>query len=174
MDSLWFHPKLVHVPMALAVLMPLIAGGLFVSWWRGWLPARAWLVAVLLQAALVVSGAIAMNTGETDEEKVEKVLSERLIKEHEERAEAFTWTGGGVLLLMVGALVGSLKSRNAAVAVAAAATVGTVVVFVLGYRTGEAGGELVYKHGAASAFATPTAGNTAAGGGGAAKDDDDD
>jgi hypothetical protein len=34
MDTLLFHPKLVHVPMALGVLTPLIAGGLLLAWWR--------------------------------------------------------------------------------------------------------------------------------------------
>jgi hypothetical protein len=37
-------------------------------------------------------------------------------------------------------------------AAAAVATVGTVVVVVSAIRTGEAGGDLVYKHGAASAY----------------------
>ena len=63
MDQLLFHPKVVHLPMALAVLMPLIAGtGLFAIW-RGWLDRRAWGGVVLLQSVLVGSGELAMNTG---------------------------------------------------------------------------------------------------------------
>jgi len=38
---------------------------------------------------------------------------------------------------------------------AAVATLGTLVVLGLGYRTGQAGGSLVYEHGAAQAFGTP-------------------
>lgn len=37
MDQRFFHPKIVHLPMALAVLIPLIAGGVAIAWWRGWL-----------------------------------------------------------------------------------------------------------------------------------------
>ena len=35
MEALFFHPKLVHVPIALAVLMPLLSGSLLLAWWRG-------------------------------------------------------------------------------------------------------------------------------------------
>ncbi len=35
------------------------------------------------------------------------------------------------------------------------ACLGTLLVFGLGYRTGEAGGRLVYEHGAAQAYAGP-------------------
>lgn len=72
--------------MALGVLMPLVAGGLLLSWWRGWLPARSWLIAVLLQGVLLGSGAVAMNTGEDEEERVEQVVAEHLIEAHEEAA----------------------------------------------------------------------------------------
>ena len=41
MDALFFHPKLVHVPMALGVLMPLVAGGLLLPPRSGRQPDRA-------------------------------------------------------------------------------------------------------------------------------------
>ena len=156
MDALLFHPKLVHVPMALGVLMPLIATGLLVSWWRKWLPARSWVLAIALQAALVGSGVVALQTGEAEEERVERVVSENFIEEHEEAAEAFVWVSGGVLGVMFLALV--LSRRRVGLTVAAAATLGTLVVFGLGYRTGQAGGALVYQHGAAQAFVSAGAG----------------
>jgi hypothetical protein len=40
--------------------------------------------------------------------------------------------------------------------IAAAATLGTLVVIGLGYRVGDAGGRLVYQHGAAAAWADGT------------------
>ena len=42
MDQLFFHPKVVHLPMALAVLMPLVTGGVLFAWWRGWFQRRVW------------------------------------------------------------------------------------------------------------------------------------
>ena len=150
MDTLLFHPKLVHVPMALGVLMPLIAGGLLLAWWRGWLPRRAWILAIGLQAVLLGSGVLAMRTGETQEDRVEAVVAERAIEAHEEAAELFVWASGGVLAVMV--LAGALGARSS-LPTAAAATLGTFLVLGLGYRTGQAGGDLVYRHGAAQAYA---------------------
>ncbi|MCB9789208.1 MAG: hypothetical protein H6744_21235 [Deltaproteobacteria bacterium] len=170
MDSLFFHPKVVHIPIALAVLMPLIAGGLTLAWWRGWLPRRTWVIAAALQALLVGSGFFAMRMGEESEERVEKVVSERLIHEHEEAAETFVWTAAGVLVLVL--LAAAIPRERAALGLAAAATLGTVVVLVLGARTGEAGGALVYEHGAASAYVTGSGG--AAPPVGAEEPDDDD
>ena len=79
MDQLLFHPKVVHLPMALAVLMPLIAGGVLFAWWRGWLDRRTWVGVVLLQAILVGSAAVAMNTGEKEEDRVEEIVAHRQI-----------------------------------------------------------------------------------------------
>ena len=152
MDAPFFHPKLVHIPIALGLLMPLIASGLLLAWWRNWLSRRAWAMAVALQAILVGSGIAAMRSGEAEEERVDKVVSERFIEAHEEAAEAFVWGSGGVLGLML--LAGMLGARRPGLPLAAAATLGTVVVLVLGYRTGQAGGSLVYEHGAAQVYPT--------------------
>jgi len=150
MDALFFHPKLVHLPIALSVLMPGIAGGVLLAWWREWLPARAWIVAVVLQATLVASGLAALQSGEAEEERVEPIVAERFIEAHEAAAERFVWASGLVLVGMLPGLVSALGSVR--LAAAALATVGSLVVLGLGYRTGEAGGALVYQHGAASAY----------------------
>jgi len=155
MDALFFHPKVVHVPMALGVLMPLIAGGLLLAWWRKWLPRRGWLVAIALQAVLVASGVLALRSGEAEEDRVESVVAKRFIKAHEEAAEVFVGASGGVLAVML--LAGALGSRRSGLPTAAAATLGTLLVLGLGYRTGKAGGSLVYQHGAAQAYTAPAA-----------------
>jgi hypothetical protein len=152
MDALLFHPKLVHLPIALGVLMPLVAGGLLLAWWRGWLPGRrGWLLAVGLQALLVGSGLLALRSGEAEAERVERVVAETAIEQHEEAAKAFVWASGGLLAVMV--LAAAVRSRRAGLTIAAAATLGTLLVLGLGYRTGQAGGSLVYQHGAAQAYA---------------------
>jgi uncharacterized membrane protein len=152
MDSFLFHPKLVHIPIALAVLMPLATGGLLLAWWRKWLPARAWVLAVALQVVLVGSGILALRSGEADAERVERVVAERFIEDHEEAAEVFVWASGGVLVVMLLGL--ALLSRRTGLAVATAATLGTIIVLSLGYRAGQAGGDLVYRHGAAHAYSS--------------------
>ena len=150
MDELLFHPKMVHMPLALGMLMPLVAGGLLLAWWREWLPARAWVIAVVLQALLVGSGFAAMRSGEAEEHRVEKVVDKDFVHQHERAAENFVWASVAVLLLMALAL--PLLSRRTGSIAAAIATLGTLVVLALGYRTGQAGGELVYRHGATRAY----------------------
>jgi uncharacterized membrane protein len=150
MDQLLFHPKVVHLPMALAVLMPLVTGGILVAWWQGWFDRRVWVVVLLLQGALVGSGAVAMNTGEKEEERVEQVVAETHIEAHEEAAEAFVWASAALLLLMAMPLV--LPEGRTRQAVSLGAFVGTLIVFGLGYNAGQAGGKLVYEHGAAQVY----------------------
>lgn len=159
MDAMPLHPKLVHLPIALAILMPLLSGGLLLAWLRDLLPRRAWIVAVALQAVLVLASFAAMRTGEQDEETVEAVVAEAAIEAHEEAAEVFTWTAAGVLVLFA---AGALLPVGAARAAAGAATAATLVVLFLGYRVGQAGGSLVYEHGAAAAYANPAGGGEAA------------
>lgn len=146
--SFFFHPRMVHLPRGLGVVMPLVAGGLLAAWWTGWLPRRAWLVAVLLQAGLVVSGFVAVRTGGAEEDLVGKIVSRRLIHAHEEAGERFVQVAVVVLVVMAIALA----LRRWGLVVAAVATLGTLVVFYLGLRAGQLGGALVYEHGAAQAY----------------------
>lgn len=155
MDSLFFHPKLVHLPIALAVLMPLIAGGVLLAWWREWLPGRSWVLVVMLQAVLVGSGGLALQSGESDEDRVEDIVAESYIEAHEDAAKAFVIASGAVLAVMLVAMAAIRTS--AGLPAAGVALLGTLAVLALGYRTGEAGGDLVYRHGAASAWVVGSA-----------------
>lgn len=142
------HPAVVHLPIALAVLLPGLALLTLVAVARGLLPARAWLLVVLLQAVLVGSAWLALETGEEQEERVERVVAERYIEGHEEAAERFLVLAVAVLALTAtGLLRGRLGEAGRAVATAA-----TLAVLVGGFLVGRSGGELVYEHGAASAY----------------------
>lgn len=171
MDTLFFHPKVVHIPIALGMLMPLVAGGVLLAWWRQWLPARGWVIVVALQAILLGSGIVALQTGESEEERVERVVPEQAIEEHEEAAEVFVWASGAVLGAMLLGL--ATTKRRAGLPLAALGTLGTLVVLGLGYQTGQAGGELVYQHGAASAYVSQGSQSSPALGAPRADDDDD-
>jgi len=172
MDQIFFHPKLVHLPIALAVLMPLLSGGVLLGMWRGWFDRRVWVLVISLQAVLVGSGVLAMNTGEREEERVEEVVAERHIEAHEEAAEVFVWASAALLVLMAGPLV--LKEGRARQAVSLGAFLGTWVVFGLGFRAGEAGGKLVYEYGAAQVYVTGGDGASPVAGGDEAEDGDGD
>jgi uncharacterized membrane protein len=142
------HPVIVHVPIALAVLMPLVSAGLLLSWWRGWLPRRAWWVAVALHAALVGSSLLALKTGHTDSERVEQTRGEAAVDAHEEAAESFVWAAAAALALALGSAV--IRREAGARATGAVAVAASLAVLALGYRTGHAGGELVYGDGSAA------------------------
>lgn len=160
MDVLPLHPKLVHLPIALALVMPLLSAGLLLAWMRGLLPRATWVVAVGLQALLMGSGIAALRSGANDEARVERVVSEARIEAHEEAAEFFVGAAGGVLALAI--LAFALRPETLARSLAALTAAGTVAVLALGYRTGEAGGRLVYQYGAASAFTTRSPANAPA------------
>jgi uncharacterized membrane protein len=174
MDLTLLHPKIVHLPIALAVIMPFLSLGLVLAWWRDWLPKRAWIIAVILQGVLVASSYVAMETGEADEEVVEAVVAERFIDLHEEAAELFMWATALTLILFV--VAGLLKNKRFALTLGSLSFVASVVVLGLGYRVGEAGGALVYEHGAASAHieAQPANDRNAPIDSGFRDDDDDD
>ena len=116
------------------------------------------------------SGLLAKETGEDEEDAVEKVVAEASIEPHEEAADAFMVTTGVVLVIAgVGFVRGGVGSTARGVAAA-----GTLAVLYMGYNVGHTGGQLVYRDGAASAYTT-TGGAAKAGAvrpGGATGDDD--
>ena len=142
------HPAIVHVPIALAVLMPALALLAAVVIRMKIVPPRTWMAVFLLQAALVGSGWMALETGEEEEGRVEHVVAERHIEEHEELAERFQ-LAGVVALVVVGA--GLLPGATGGLA-RGAAVLATLAVLAVGVQVGHTGGELVYRYGAASAY----------------------
>ncbi|MGH0029798.1 MAG: hypothetical protein ACQGVC_08400 [Myxococcota bacterium] len=142
------HPAVVHLPIALAILLPGLAIlGIFAIQ-RRLLPARSWALIVLLQAALVGSGWLALETGEDQEERVERVVAERHIETHEEAAERFLAIAG-MGLIATGA---GLLPQRMGVLGRVAGTLATFAVLAAGISVGHSGGQLVYVHGAASAY----------------------
>jgi uncharacterized membrane protein len=150
LSSLPLHPAIVHIPMGLAFILPALALGFGWALWTGRVRPRAWLAIVALQAALVGAGWLAMNTGEREEDRVERVVPSAAISTHEAYAEQFVWAAGGTFLLA--ALVPVLRRPRLAGAVALASVVGTFVVAGMAIRVGHAGGQLVYTHNAGSAY----------------------
>jgi uncharacterized membrane protein len=142
------HPAVVHLPVALAVLMPLAALAAFVAIARGWMPARTWVAVVALQALLVGATWLAVETGEEQEERVERVVAERHIETHEEGAERFL---GLALAALVVTGVGLLGGRAGQVG-RAASVVAAAGLLVAAAAVGHSGGELVYRHGAAQVY----------------------
>jgi len=150
--SVPLHPALVHLPLGLALLLPVGAlVALVITWRRG--PSRGLVTAlVVAQALLVGSGFVSMQVGEADEERVEAVVPEPALEGHEERAQVMVLVGAVVLVAFAAAwlLARRPAAHRPALGLAAA---GTIAVAVLALGVGHSGGELVYVHGAARALA---------------------
>lgn len=99
-----------------------------------------------------------------EEHRLERVVAEPLIEEHEERAKAFMGGSFTVLLLSIGVLVARNKPAVAR-GLSVATTAGALVVAGLGMNAGKAGGERVYVHGAAAAYGAPAQAPAASPGG---------
>ena len=98
---------------------------------------RAWLGVVALQGLLVGSALVAINTGSSDEERVEHVVPEQALHQHEEFAEQFAWASGAAMVVSALVLLG--RRRFLAGALTAVAVIATVVVSGLALRVGPCG-----------------------------------
>ena len=142
------HPAVVHLPIALALLIPLVALFALAAARLALLPTRGWAFVVLLQLLLVGSGWLALETGEDQEERVEKVVAERHIEDHAERAERLL-IAAGVALFVIGAGLAPGRIGSVARPLGLVLSLG---VAALAADVGHSGGLLVYEHGAASAY----------------------
>lgn len=142
------HPAVVHLPIAFAVILPLFAIGALWFIRRGARQRAAWGIFVAMSAALVASAWVSLQTGEQQEERVEDVVSERSIHQHEEAADLFLAVSAGLLVVATGGLVGGRIGQASRVL----ATAGTVAVLAAGWNVGHSGGMLVYRDGAGSAY----------------------
>lgn len=142
------HPAVVHLPMALAVLLPVFALVALVAVQRGARPLRTWGVAAAMFAALALSSWASIETGEDQEDAVESVVPDAALDTHEDAAEQFLWLS----VAMMGVAGVGLLANRAGSAARLLATAGTLGLLVAGYRVGHSGGELVYRYGAGAAY----------------------
>jgi uncharacterized membrane protein len=143
------HPAVVHFPLVLLFLVPLFAVGAVWAIRRGADSRRTWGIPLFLTAALAASAFVALQTGDADEDRVEAVVSEAALDAHEEAAERFLVLSGVLLLFAaVGLVRGDVGQAARLITV-----VGSLGVAAAGVQVGASGGELVYRHDAASVYA---------------------
>jgi len=143
------HPAVVHFPIVLAFLLPIVALAALWRIRRGRATRPVWGIAVATAAALSGSSWLAVETGEADEERVERTVAEAPLESHEEAAQRFLALSGGVLLLAgAGLLPGGLGA--AARLATSAGALGLLLAVAL---VGHSGGQLVYRYRAAEAHA---------------------
>lgn len=145
------HPAVVHFPIVLTFLLPIVA---LVALWairRGTAPRRAWAIPLIVSAALAVSSWVAVETGESQEDRVERVVPEQAFESHEEGGKQFLVLSGALVLVVAVGLASGIVGRSARII----ATVGAFALIVHAARVGHSGGQLVYRYGAARAYQGP-------------------
>jgi hypothetical protein len=144
------HPAVVHFPVVLAFLLPFFALGAIWMIRRGSSPRHAWAIPLAMAAALWLSAWAAVETGEGQDERVERVVSEQPLSTHEDMAEMFLTASIVVMLVTAGGMApGRVGKAGRALAAA-----GSIVLVIGAARVGHSGGQLVYRYGAASAYAS--------------------
>lgn len=143
------HPSIVHLPIVLTFIMPILVVAFAWMIKNNKMSPKGWILIMGLQLAVVITGYVSLETGETEEEAVSKVVSKDYIHEHEEAAEIFV--GSTVLALVLSIAAFFIRKEIQFPVKLSIAVIGLVSSY-LAYKTGQLGGELVYKHGAASAY----------------------
>ena len=150
MPSMPLHPALVHLPLALAFIVPFVALALTWALWKGRVPSRAWIGIVVLQAVLLVSGLVAKNFGEREEDRLKAKIPEAALERHDLTANVFLGASGFTLAAAVLVLVwrrpGALKPLTVVTIAGSVLAAGAAVC------AGYTGGELIYVHNAAASY----------------------
>lgn len=143
------HPLIVHFPIAITFILPVLIFVIAFLIKANKLTPKGWFIIVGLQMLVVATGYISLETGDTEGYRVEKVVSKKVISEHEEAAEIFV---GSTVLTLALSIAAYFIRKEIGFAVKIGTALLTVVSCYLAYNTGTLGGALVYTHGAASAY----------------------
>jgi uncharacterized membrane protein len=142
------HPALVHLPLGLALVVgPMLVGLL-------WLERRApaergpWWMGALLSSVLAVSALAASSAGEDEALRLADRLPASALAAHDDAAGLFTAVAVLAALLALAAGVAAQTRPRRALQLAAALL--ALLLLPLAWRAGQAGGALVWKHGAVS------------------------
>ena len=149
MTELPLHPQFVHLPLALALILPILAIVLAFLIKSEKFPPQVWTIIVGMQLVATVSGYVAMSLGEDEEEVVEKVVGKEALHRHEEHAEMFVASSVASTVFSATVLLVKLNAKFPLMLVSFILMLGQLF---LGVRSGQSGGALVYVHKAAEAY----------------------
>lgn len=150
MNDLPLHPLLVHLPLGLAAVVPLVILGvagysLFARFLTG-----AWSVVVFLQLVLAVGTFVSMEAGEDEEDRVRPYVPHAALEAHEESGENLLYFAIGTWVLCLIPLV--RKDEKTRKIAAAAAFAGSLATLGVAVQAGRLGATLVYQYDAPEAY----------------------
>ena len=149
MTDLPLHPQFVHLPLALALILPILAIILAFLIKSEKFSPQVWTIIVGLQLVATISGYVAMSLGENEEEVVEKIVGKEALHRHEEHAEMFVASTVAATVFSGTVLFVKLAVKFPLMLVSFVLMLGQLF---LGVRSGQSGGALVYVHQAAAAY----------------------
>lgn len=147
-----FHPLIAHFPLVLATILPVLVLIFAYMIKVDKMTPRGWILIIGLQLVTTITGYVALETGENEEATVLKVVEKSYVQAHESQAEIFVGTTVVALALAIGAFF--VKKELQFTVQVVVAVVGILACY-FAYKTGKLGGELVYGHGAGSAYSSP-------------------
>jgi uncharacterized membrane protein len=133
------HPIIVHFPIAIGCLLPLLMLLNIVAMRRWQWPQKTWWMIVAFQLIFLLSSIAAVEAGEWDEENRSAPMAAGMA-DHEEWGEKVPIAAGVMLVLTLVPLF--IRKRNHSMMIAC--IVGSAVVVVLLIKVGHTGGLLVY------------------------------
>ena len=146
MLALPVHPALVHLPIGMSFLLPLLALSIAFAITRTWLPRGAWLLVVMVSAIITGAAFFTRQTGEQEEHRLNDPSLQRGIHEHEESANWFI--ASTVLTSLLAVAVAFIKSVRAFSVASFLVAVFTFFPLSIALRTGYLGGRLVFEQAA--------------------------
>lgn len=157
METLPLHPIIVHVPLGLTIVAPLLAFAVWLLIEKGTLTAPAWWLVAAMHLTIAGGAFAAVQSGEADEHRVEKVVGEAALEHHEDLAKPFAAATAVVALLalVAGVLLVGRGLTTPARALMVLTAVGALGLLGGAVAVGHSGGELVYQRGAAAAWIQP-------------------
>lgn len=159
MFGLPLHPALVHLPLGVAAIVPLVLAFLMVQLWRGKIDRKGFAFGVALQAFVAAGAGLALVTGQAEEDRALRVIPEAAIEHHETLAVVFLVGALVTLALVVATRLAPLRATRA---LAVGSMIFSLAVVGVGVAVGHAGGQLVYKHNAPAAYGAASASAPAA------------
>lgn len=144
-----FHPVMVHFPIALSFILPILILVFAFMIKSQKMSHQAWLVIIGLQIVTTVTGYVALDSGEKEEHQVATVMDKKHIHHHEESAEIFV---GSTVLALVISIAAYFLRKEIQFYLHLGICLMAMISCYLVYQTGSSGGELVYRYGAANAY----------------------
>lgn len=141
------HPMFVHLPLAVVILLPALLLYAFYRERKGERAPQIWYIIGGLMIMASAAATLALVTGGMGEEIVEKAVSKPVVEEHEKWGELFALfiyitTFLSIAHIFVKGLAQKIVRINLFVL--------SFLLLAAGAQAGRLGGELVYKHNAAS------------------------